>query len=220
MGYRHIHVSALTHPVLKTAAKRADMLLHDVYGMFALPGDDGEGGGCNFAITLVLLCVVDGIAREFYPTRLVKDQEKRFKKLLRDKLYWPAKSTKGLWIDKAEAALQLYLDVRNPLVHELASERSPRASKKDHNEPVVSKWGLINKDCRNIEYVDGLSKWNDSWPIMYMKDESGDGRPCTKLCIAALYWSVKRMLQELVVNPEAIGFAEACQSALAVLDAE
>ena len=107
------------------------MRLHDVYGMFTLPGDDGKGGGCNYVNTLVLLCVVDGISREFYPSRLVKDQEKRFKKLLRDKLYW---SAKGLWIDKAEAALELYLDVRNPLVHELGGENAPRASKNAHNE--------------------------------------------------------------------------------------
>ena len=220
MVYRHIETSALSHPTLKKAAERADMLLHDVYGMFSLSGDDGKGGGCNYSIALVLLCVVDGMSREFYPTRLVKDQEKRFKKLIREKLYWSKKRKNTLWIDKAEAAIELYLDVRNPLVHELAGDNAPRAGKKGQNEPAVGKWGLIDKDCCTIEYIDALEKWNDKWPTMYIKPVSGDGRPCTTLCVAALYWSVKRMLEGFVSDQKAMRYAEVCQEALAILEAE
>lgn len=221
MPYKHIDATQIKHPIVKQAIERADMYLHDVYGMFSLPGSDIEkGGGCNFSIALVLLCVVDGISREIYPTRLVKDPEKRFKRLIRDKLYWPKKPKSMLWIDKADAANQLYLEVRNPLVHELAGDKVTSARKKGHNEPIIGKWGEIDKEYRNVESIDAMTVWNDKWPTMYVKKASGDSRPCMKLNAVALYWSVKRMLNDLVKDPKAMAFADVCQDALVILEAE
>lgn len=220
MPYKHIDATQITHPIVKQAIERADMYLHDVYGMFSLPGADLEkSGGCNFSIALVLLCVIDGVSREIYPTRMVKDPDKRFKKLIRDKLYWPINPKNTLWIDKADAANQLYLEVRNPLVHELARDKMTSARKKGHNEPIIGKWGEIDKEYRNIESIDAMTVWNNKWPTMYEK-KSGDGRPCMKLCVAALYWSVKRMLDDLVKDPKAMAFADVCQDALVTLEAD
>lgn len=220
MTYRHVDTSKLSHPVLQVAAARADRLLHDVYGMFSLPGKEERAGGA-ISPSRWSSCVWSmGWPASFIRHAWSKTKKSVSRNYCAISSIWPTSAAGSLWIDKDEAALQLYLDVRNPLVHELGGEKAPRAKKKGHNEPVASKWGMIEESCRNVGYIDGLENWNEKWPTMYMKNASGDGRPCTKLCIAALYWSVKRMLRELVVNPEAIGFAEACQSALAVLDAE
>lgn len=87
MGYRNIAYGHITHPVLNKVFRHADAFLHDCYGMFQLPvRGHAEGGACNFSIVLILLCVIDGIAGEICPTRRIKDQKKRFKKLIRDSL--------------------------------------------------------------------------------------------------------------------------------------
>lgn len=185
MAYRPINAKNVSQPIVKHAINSANMYLHDVYNMFLLPDSSLEkGGGCNFSIALVLLCVIDGISRDIYPTRLVKDTDKRFKRLIRDKLYWPKNQKNTLWIDKADAAKQLYLEVRNPLVHELARDKTTGARKEGHNEPIIGKWGEIGKEYRNIESIDAMIVWNDKWPTMYEK-KNEDGRPCMKLCVAA-----------------------------------
>ena len=125
-----------------------------------------------------------------------------------------------LWIDKADAANQLYLEVRNPLVHELARDKVSSARKSGHNEPIIGKWGEIDKAYRNIESIDAMTVWNNKWPTMYVKKASGDGKPCMKLNAAALYWSVKRMLDDLVKDQKAMSYAGVCQDALAILETE
>lgn len=123
MGYRNIRYDHIGDPEMWKIFHRADLYIGDVYSMFYLPYRDWRrGGGCNYAIVLTLLCVVDGIARDVYPKKAVVDNhEKRFKKLLRDKLSWGS-SNKG-WMEKDRAAKSLYLEFRNPLVHELGSDR-------------------------------------------------------------------------------------------------
>jgi hypothetical protein len=218
MPYRPINAVQVSQPNIKRAIERANDCLHDVYSMFELSASDTvHKERFVFSITLVLLCVIDGISCEIYPTRLVKDQEKRFKKLIRDKLYW---ANSKPWIDKADAANQLYLEVRNPLVHELARDKMTRARKPGHNELTIGKWDKIGKTQRNIESIDAMKNWNGKWPTMYVKKTSGDGRPCVKLNTAALYWSVKRMLEELVCDTKVMEYAVVCQDALAILEAE
>lgn len=122
MSYRPIAYQHIAEEPLRTIFHRADLYVSDVYSMFFTPYKGWRsGGGCNFPIVLTLLCVVDGIARDIYPTRAAEDdQETRFKKLLRDKLFW-GPLDKG-WMDKSEAAKLLYLEFRNPLVHELGKD--------------------------------------------------------------------------------------------------
>ena len=122
MSYTQLDYQTLQDPRLKEAFHHADMYLFDAYGMFrGLPPAGGDGGGGNFSIALVLLCVIDGLAAEVWPGRdQEKEQEKRFKHLIRCRLPWGPEG-KGKWVDKGNAADQLYTEYRNPLVHELAS---------------------------------------------------------------------------------------------------
>jgi hypothetical protein len=77
------------------------MYLHDVYGMFKLPeAVESDGGGCNFSIALVLLCVIDSFASEVYPNCSTDDGQ-HFKKFVRDRL-WPH----GTWRDTDQAMRQ------------------------------------------------------------------------------------------------------------------
>jgi hypothetical protein len=179
--------------------KQADMLLSDVYGMFTLPPKSMlDAGGGNWSIALVLLCVVDGISTHVYPGMSVSSKEGgRFKRLIRDdKLYWPPK--KG-WYEKGGAAKALYTQFRNPLVHELALDK-PDTRHSTYREPTVEKWDLVPKENQNIEETDALSAWNDDWPTLRAHEDK-DGKQLVLNC-AALYWTVKKMVNTLAADTE------------------
>lgn len=199
MPYRHIEIPPGLPAAVDEAARNADMYLHDVYGMFQLPVDGVvEGGGCNFSIALILLCVIDGISCHIYPQGAPGDEGQRFKRLVREKLYWPT-NKRLRWIDKGEAGKLLWAELRNPLAHSLAADEPSRARRAGHDEPNIGKWGEIPPERRDIDEIDGLTAWNDDWPTMY-EMKNVEGNPCIKLCDAALYWSVKRMLRELIAD--------------------
>lgn len=194
------------------------MYLQDVYGMFQLPvAGVVDGGGCNFSIALILLCVIDGLSCHIYPRGAPGDEGQRFKRLVRDKLYWPTNSKR--WLNKGEAAKLLWAELRNPLAHSLAADAPSRARRSGHDEPNVGKWGEIPVKYWNIDYVDGLTAWNDEWPMMY-ETRNAEGNPCMKLCGAALYWAVKRMVQSLVADYEVAVVAKASEDPFRTLDTE
>lgn len=196
MPYRHIDVPiGLPQPV-REAARKADMYLHDLYGMFQLPVKGlVVGGGCNFSIALVLLCVIDGVSCFIYPCGTSGGEGKRFKQLVREKLYWSTINKK--WINKDDAAKLLWAELRNPLAHSLAADEPSRARKEGHDEPTIGKWGEIPLEYRDIDYIDGLTTWNDDWPTLFLT-KNAEEKSCSKLCDAALYWSVKRMIKDLL----------------------
>lgn len=198
MSYTHLNWKTLPDSHLKKLFHDADMYLFDVYGMFrTLPPPDGDGGGGNFSIALVLLCIVDGLAAEVWPRRTnVPNQEKRFKRLIRDRLPWGPEG-KGKWVNKGTAADQLYNEFRNPLVHELAKDKAARSRPKGYVEPVVGKWGPVPKRLQDIAKIDALPKWDDGWPLL---QESTDvqGRPRYKLSAPGLYWAVKQLAKDMV----------------------
>ena len=115
--------------------RRADWLLRDAYGMFALPPPSlPDAGGGNWTITLVLLCIVDGISCHVYPTDAsAPDQQQRFKRLINNKLHWGLPN-KG-WYHKQTAAARLYTEFRNPLVHELPIDTNRFARAVDFTSP-------------------------------------------------------------------------------------
>lgn len=218
MPYRHIDIPPGLPDEVAEAVRNADMYLHDVYGMFQLPVDGVvEGGGCTFSIALILLCVIDGISCHVYPTRLVTKQEPRFKKLVRDKLYPNVVCEAG--IGRNEFANQLYLELRNPLVHELGQDKITRARRDGHDEPNIGKWGRIPAGKRQIDDVDGMDVWNADWWVMY-EEMNAENERCIKLSAAALYWAVKRMIGQLVTDADAMAAAKACHDALRALESE
>ncbi|MBI5135790.1 MAG: hypothetical protein HZA24_00475 [Nitrospirae bacterium] len=201
MPYRHLPYETISNPEFRKVFHHADMLFHDVYGMFKRPEVDGGGGGCNFSIALVLLCVIDGFGSEVYPTRVdshgkpIKPGD-RFKGFVRDKLL-----PQATWrdTDPNKAAEDLYKQFRNPLVHALAGDE-PDAKKERGNlaeaEPVIGKWGLIHEDNWDIDLFDTVDEWSARWPLLF-RHESEDGS-CMKLCCAALYCALKRTAMDLI----------------------
>jgi hypothetical protein len=147
----------------------------------------------------VLLCVIDGLSVCVYPTPAVSPkQETRFKRLIRDKLHW-GQANDG-WYDKAKAAAVLYTEFRNPLVHELAGEKAAKARPPHFEESAVGKWGLVS--VRDIDPIEAMTAWNDSWPTLGVEDYGGGKR--LKLSCAALYWGVKQMTNDLAADQAVI----------------
>ncbi len=217
MPYTHLSYENFQDRRLRKAFKHADMFLHDTYGMFkTLPPKDGDGGGGNFSIVLVLLCIIDGLATEVWPGRAGQprqpgwrlcakrrdrvpkdDQEKRFKHLIREKLWWGPEG-KGRWLDRGNAADQLYTEFRNPLVHELAKDKAARSRPTGFEEPMIGKWGAIPESMQDIAVIDALPKWDDAWPVMF-ETEDDQGRRRYKLAAAGLYWAVKQLAKDMAV---------------------
>lgn len=194
MPYAPISYSSITNRELAKIIRHSDHLLRDLYEIFKNQATAGAG---NFTITLVLLCIIDGISVYLYPTRKIVKQQNRFKKLIRDKLPWGPPGNGWLPIDIA--AKQFYLELRNPLVHELGAD-APGARRPGQGEALIGKWGSIPTAFSDIEYIQSLSTWNVDWPILqYVKDTNG--HDCLKLSGAALWWAVKKMIQDLVDDP-------------------
>lgn len=197
--YDHISDNFLKEEVFR----RADWLLRDVYGMFTLPPAflQGAGGG-NWAIALVLLCVIDGLSVHVFPTSTTcANQEKRFKRLIREKLHWGP--PKAGWYDKSKAAAVMYTEFRNPLVHELAADKAAKARPIEYKESAVGKWGFVS--VQDIDALERMTTWNDQWPTLGVEDYDGGKR--LKLSCAALYWSIKQMTNALAADQGIIAAA-------------
>lgn len=192
---------------LKEIFERADMFLRDVYGMFALPPESlPSAGGGNWSIALVLLCVVDGISVHVYPTSaLLPNQEQRFKRLINNKLYWGPPTKR--WYAKHNAAAVFYTELRNPLVHELAIDRPAPARFRAgiEKESAIVKWDPVQR--QDIDAIDAMTTWNDDWPTLSVADHDGGKR--LKLSCAALYWTVKQMVNALAADNSVLNAAAA-----------
>ncbi len=150
MPYRQVPYHHVSEPK-RDVFRRADAFLADVYSILRVaPAASSKAGAGNFPIVLVLLCIVDGLARDVYPTEAaIPEHNKRFKRLVRDKLPWgPAK--RG-WIDLDHAAKWFYVEFRNPLVHELGKDK---ARAKQIYEPVIGKWGHV--PSMRVDRLDAL----------------------------------------------------------------
>jgi len=191
MPYQQLEYSHIQHPVLRKILLHSDMMLHDLYNIFKIQAENNaQGGGGNFSIAVVLLCIIDGLSVYFYPTKQVEDQEKRFKKLIRDKLHW-GPVNKG-WVERGLAAKQFYLEFRNPLVHGLGAHEHATSRIDGHAEPRIGKWGAIPKDSQDIDLIQSMQEWNDDWPILENKNSH------VTFSGAAMWWAVKKMIIELI----------------------
>jgi hypothetical protein len=69
MPYTPIDHQHITDPTLAKVFRHAAMLLRDLYSVFLCDPPAGfKGGHGNFTVVLVLLCIIDGLAREVSPT--------------------------------------------------------------------------------------------------------------------------------------------------------
>jgi hypothetical protein len=202
VAYKHISDEVLREDIFQGA----DWLLSDTYHMFNMQPSSGTGGG-NWSIALVLLCVIDGISLHVYPTdALARDQDQRFKRLIREKLPWGPISNK-LWYPIHNAAAVLYTEFRNTLVHELAIDKPTRARFKAgiEKESGISKWGPVPERFQNIDAIDEMTTWNGDWPTLSVEPHEGGKR--LKLSCAGFYWAVKRMVNELAADSSTLNEA-------------
>jgi hypothetical protein len=95
----------------------------------------------------------------------------------------------------------MYLELRNPLIHGLAEDTVSRARPGGFKEPMIGKWGRI-PEPHDISRIDALSTWDDNWPTMEPQGDRPDG-PRMKLCLAGLYWGVKRITLDLLADVKA-----------------
>lgn len=189
MAYRTIAYDHIRDPVLNEVFEHANVYLRDVYSMLVVDPAHSGGGPCNFSIALVLLCLIDGLARDVYPTMSVPDQGTRFRNLIRDKMPWATDDDR--WIDRARAANVFYLELRNPIAHELAQDKATSARPHGYLDPAVVK----TRPGRSItvDEIDALSEWSREWPVLSTVTRP-NGRSRYVLDCGALYWATKAMV--------------------------
>lgn len=200
MPYQRIHWSHIADPEKKAIIHRADLLLGDVYTMCCKhPLKKTKAGGCNFSAALILVCIIDALATYVYPPtkRMPRQrgvQEKRFKKLIRDKLHWHPD-----WIKIEHFSSFLWDECRNPLTHAAGLDVSSRHKNSGLDEPVVGFWDDVKP--QRIAAVDRRKTWPKSWPIISPDRglvRTATGKPARlKLTIVALYWAVKKLIRDL-----------------------
>jgi hypothetical protein len=136
-----------------------------------------------------LCCLIDGLAVDVWPTCAKVDaQDKRFKRLIRERLPYHVN-----WVDKGFAAKFLYLELRNPLVHQ-AGQDVATSARGGMKEIGIGKWiGVAEKD---IDAIEALDEWPENWPLLSYQ-EVGEWS-WYDLSDIALYWAVKKMAKNLL----------------------
>ena len=197
MAYRSIQCSHITDPVLAEVFEHANYYLQDSYSMLFLKPEDTGGGGCNFSIALVLLCLLDGLARDVYPTLAVGDQGTRFRQIVREKLPWEAGDDR--WVDRGRAGNVLYLELRNPIAHELAQDKITSARPEGYLDSAVVKSRAGR--TLSVDQIDSLSVWDPAWPVLCAISKP-NGRARYVLDCGAFYWSMKKMVSDFAADNE------------------
>ena len=195
MPFHPVKCDHLTNWEMRRVFQHASGYLADVYTlMHADPGPEKSGAG-NFSIALILSCVIDGLATEIYPIQPVDDQEKRMRVLL-ERMPWGTKA-QG-WVTRGEAARVLYLDIRNPLAHNLAADTNPNVRRPGYADPALVK-RMRDWTRPTASELEEMSEWpNKKWPVMWAEDSHGKRR--IVLSDLALYWHVKRLTVQLAAD--------------------
>ncbi len=199
MPYTPIPTSRIADAKTRDIFVRASDYLADVYSMLSSrPLNRTNGGACNLTATLVLLCIVDAMATYIYPKapRGRGSQGKRFQKLIVDKMRWGSE-TAG-WTRKSQAAEILYREMRNTLTHALGVDRPTNLREKGFVEPTAGVWGNITP--KRIGAIDARKSWPATWPVLSVLTDARGSRQ--KLTVAALYWHVKKMVDDLAASSQ------------------
>jgi hypothetical protein len=210
MPYQRLVLTKPFTPPERKFFLHVDALLADVYTMASKhPLKRTKAGGCNFPAALVLTCILDALAKHIHPaTSTIKTkvgkrspQQVRIEEFIIRELPWEPTWTKP---SKRYFARALYLEFRNPLVHEVGRDPAPAALKhrpKGFSEPAVAMWGPIKG--QRIGNIDARRKWRADWPIF--EPDPNQVNPITqkstrfRMTCVALYWAVKQLAQRMAV---------------------
>lgn len=178
---------------LRRILHHASAMLADVYSMLDVPrGPDAPGGGCNFAMGLVLVCILDGLATEVWPVIPSgggDDQLARMQRLA-TRFDWPER--RGHWITRQEAIKVLYHEARNPLVHNLGANTHWRGRPRDFADAAIV---VRMRDWAkpSAEELETLIDWPEKWPVVFRKPKPENGDRRFVVSVPALYWHVKQL---------------------------
>jgi hypothetical protein len=206
MSYHPLNPAPNTpDPVKIFLRDHVDMQFHDVHVLLRLPmHEQGLDAGCNFAAANVLLALIGGMSRVLYKTKLRGD-ENHFKGVLKDYYPWGDELKTPLIGDSVtqeEGADILYEVVRNPLVHELGIvDRNKKDRCKVRNTYIdrilikKHKTGLSEEQIEDIECSLTRPSIVPNTIVLKFPDENGNNT--VDILVAALYWGVRRMAENL-----------------------
>lgn len=166
--------------------------------MFALPPEGlPDAGAGNWSIALVLLCLIDGLSMYVHPIypRGKRHHRKRFEMFLANKLLT------GPQEPRERAAATIYNEFRGLLVHELSVDKHEAIRNGSQAEPAVAKWTPIPEQEQDVGQIEQRIKTDYAWPVFSVQPYNGRQRHV--LCCAALYGSLKAVLNELA-NDQAV----------------
>ena len=195
MTYAHVPIEHIKDPSLKRVFTHASALLADTYSMLGVrPRARSQAGQCNFAIGLVLACIVDGLATEVWPVEPADDQLERMTILLDKHLRW-GKKVDG-WVTKTEAAQVLYHEVRNPLVHNLGADTRWRGRRRGFAEATLIPETRDQK-IPSPDELERVTTWPSNSPVIWTKEKTAAGLARFAVSVPALYWHVKKLTSDL-----------------------
>ena len=199
MTYAHVPVEHIQDPSLKRVVTQASALLADTYSMLGVRPPAGfYGGQCNFAIGLVLACIVDGLATEVWPVEPVDDRLKRMTILLEKHMRWGQRSDG--WINRTEAAQVLYFEIRNPLVHNLGADTRWRGRRRGFADTAFI-LETRNKRRPSPDELEQRATWPSKSPVIWTREKSATNPARFVVSASALYWHVKKLTSDLAADP-------------------
>jgi len=202
MPYSRVPFKDLGDPGICRVFAHANNYLADVFTMLgANPPPESNGGKCNFSIALVLACVLDGLATEIHPIVPPGDVQKRMTGLLA-RLDWGSEADG--WISRDDASEILYVDIRGPLVHNLAADTKPWIRRPGYGDPAIVH-PLSDGTMMTPDEVDATKVWDRKLPMMWDKPPDARGNP-GRIVVStlALYWHVKSLTLDLATDPAVI----------------
>ena len=206
MPFTHLPAAHTTDDDIRRAFIHTSSLLADVYTMLGGPTPDSNGGACNFPIALVLACIVDGLATEIDPVIPIEGtkDDAQFIRLrsLMSHLRWGDK--RHGWITLLEASKVLWLEIRNPLAHNLGADTHPafRRGRRDFTDTAVVHHMLDRKVTMSPDEPEAMTTWPALWPVMFVKPEDWPGPPRFVVSLPALYWHVKELAWRMAEDDE------------------
>ena len=177
---------------------KANNYLNDIHTMLVLPKitrAKGHWGECQFAITTLLCCLIDGISKRLFPIDATQGTKKgefdreRFRNLIVSDMPWAKKGAK--WNNQSDAALKLYKYFRNDLIHGIAL----------NDEGIIGNTGNLPK--RDYFGIDELKIWPIEHQFIELDPVDDDGNQRVgkiKVVNVGLYWHTKRMIERVIAK--------------------
>jgi hypothetical protein len=207
MSYRNLNIDPTIPVHVARLIKQLEAhYLIDVHSMLRLPIPNYRiMAGCNFAIAHVLMATVGGISTTLYSYSGGKGA--RFKGLLIDYYPWGLEPAQSL--SPEQSADIIYSVFRNPLTHDLGQDIEKKAK-----TPLVKIKRLATKNKtrglpeKAIERLENTTKRPNMSPTVITRSDA------TVLLVEALYWGIRKMIENLVADRSRITTAESFLSSL------